>query len=364
MSIWRWAEYFSKTPVEFQITLGEGNTPLVHSRRIGPEAGLKHLYFKLESSNPTGSYKDRFGASAISDMLANRQTRCVGTSSGNAGAAMAAYCATARIACELAIIETAPPGKLKQMLAYGANVYLVRGMGVDPQVTDQVADCLRRCAARVDARLQISAFAYSPNGMAGVQTIAYELAEQAEAAGHPIDGVFIPAAGGGLTLAVARGFAQLHERGAIKVAPRIHCVQPDGNDTMVTPLREGSQEARPVQCTTQVSGLQVGCVIDGTEVIAICRVSGGTGHLVSDEAAWKLQARLATEEGIFCEPAGAVGLVGALDAADRGEIRSDEHVVCLVTGTGFKDPPSVDRMIAGRPCPTIDVGELAERISS
>ena len=89
--IWKWAHRLGAVPDErFRITLGEGGTPLVRSRRIGPQAGLTKLYFKLESSNPTGSYKDRFAVSAISHLLARGKTHCLATSSGNTGAALAA----------------------------------------------------------------------------------------------------------------------------------------------------------------------------------------------------------------------------------------------------------------------------------
>ncbi|MDP7019324.1 MAG: pyridoxal-phosphate dependent enzyme, partial [Pirellulaceae bacterium] len=93
MSIWRWADRFSDVAAENQVTLGEGDTPLVRSRAIGPSLGVDRLYFKLETGNPAGSFKDRFGAAAISHMLEHRQTQCVATSSGNTGAALAAYCA-------------------------------------------------------------------------------------------------------------------------------------------------------------------------------------------------------------------------------------------------------------------------------
>ena len=95
MSMWRWSQKFDALPESAQISLGEGNTPLVRSRKIGPEAGLKNLFFKLECCNPSGSYKDRFASSAISHMVANGQTRCIATSSGNTGASLAAYCAAA-----------------------------------------------------------------------------------------------------------------------------------------------------------------------------------------------------------------------------------------------------------------------------
>ena len=348
MSIWRFADRFSSTPALARVTLGEGNTPLVRSRRLGQSAGAERLYFKLESGNPTGSYKDRFAAAAVSDMLAKGQGRCIATSSGNTGSALAAYCAAAGIACEVAVVETAPAEKLKQMMAYGARIYKVRGFGTDPRITADTFARIRERGGRDRSALQISAYACSPIGMRGVQTISYELAEQAEGA---IDHVFVPAGGGGLTLAVARGFDGT--RGL-----RIECVQPEGNATIAGPLREGSERAREVACTTKISGLQVPSVLDGHDVIAACRASGGTGHLVRDDDVWNVQARLAREEGIFCEPAGAVSVAGALKAIRAGEVARDALVCCVVTGTGFKDVPSIDRMLAGSSCPTFSLDEM------
>jgi threonine synthase len=361
MTIWRWAEYFSDTPAENQITLGEGNTPLIRSRQIGPQAGLSQLYFKLESLNPSGSYKDRYAAAAISDMLARGQTRSVGTSSGNTGSAVAAYCARAQISCELGVLETTPVGKLKQMLSYGAQVYKIKGLGLDSATSERAMKELQLKAERPDSQLQISAFRFSPRGMVGVKTISYELAEQAGSLGMQVEHIFSPAGGGGLTLAVARGFADLAERGELSATPAVHCVQPAGNNTMAGPLRDGSFQGRSCKCTSEISGLQVGARVDGDAVIRICRESGGTGYLVEDPVVWELQQRLAREEGIFCEPAGAVALAGALDARRRGEVEKHAPLVCLVTGVGFKDSPSVDRMIEGMNCPTINVEQIQDQ---
>ncbi len=357
MSIWRWADYFCKTPSQYQITLGEGDTPLVRSRRIGPGVGLDNLYFKLETTNPTGSYKDRFAAVAIADMLAHGKTRSVGTSSGNTGSAVAAYCAASGLTCEIAIVETAPSGKLKQMLVYGAQIYRVKGMGITAEESELATEQLNTKANRPDTKLQISAFLFSPEGMAGVQTIAYELAEQIEA----VDSVFVPAGGGGLTLAIARGFVDLVQRGQIGTSPAIHCVQPVGNNTMAGSLREGRDEGQPVECTSEISGLQVGAVYDAPHVIRLCRASGGTGYLVEDHAVWTVQRRLAREEGIFCEPAGAVALTGVIDAVTSQEVAPKDHIVCVVTGVGFKDPLSVERMIVNQRCPLIDPSEILKQ---
>lgn len=331
-----------------RLTLGEGGTPLLRSRRIGPEAGLRQLYFKLETVNPTGSYKDRFAASAVSWMRRKGRHTCLATSSGNTGAALAAYCAAAGLRCHIAVVETAPAGKLQQMLAYGAEIHRVRGFGIDTEATQKTFSRLRDLGAQPGHALQISAYAFSPEGMSGVESLGLELAEQLPALAH----VFSPAGGGGLTLAVARGLRRAGHGAAV------HCVQPEGNDTIAGPLRRGQNQAQPVECRTQISGLQVPSVLDGDEVIAACRASGGTGHRVSDAQVWELQARLAREEGLFCEPAGAVALAGALNAFQAGEIEADAPLVCLVTGSGFKDPASVERLNATADCRLVSWEEL------
>jgi len=350
MSVWRFAEHFSPAvPPAARVTLGEGDTPCLRSRAIGPAHGLERLHFKLESANPSGSYKDRFAALAIGYMLARGEHTCLATSSGNTGAALAAYCAAAGIRCRIAVVETAPRAKLQQMMAHGAELERVRGFGTEAAATREVIESLERRAREPGFALQVSAFRWSPLGMQGVESLAHEFRDQLPGgAGH----VFCPAGGGGLTLAVARGF----EKGG--GGPAVHCVQPEGNDTIAGPLREGWSAARDVACRTAIGGLQVANVIDGDEVIAACRASGGTGHVVSDEAALEARTRLAREEGIFCEPAGAVALAGALAAAERGEFDPAAPVVCLVTGTGFKDPASLESMNAGVDCPLVEPGEL------
>lgn len=354
MSIWRWADWLDPVPEHARVTLGEGGTPLVRSRRIGPSAGLTDLYFKLEFANPTASYKDRFAVTAVAHMKAAGQTRCVATSSGNTGSALAAYCAAAGIECLIAIVEAAPEGKLQQMLAYGARLFRVRGFGTDPVVSADTFRVVEQLGGRPGSAMQISAYACSPLGMSGVKTLSYELAEQCERLDH----VFCPAGGGGMVVAVARGFDDLVGEGRLAKSPRIECVQPEGNDTIASPLRRGDAEARAVRCTTRISGLQVPNVLDGNLTMAACRATGGTGHAVSDEAIWEAQARLAREEGIFCEPAAAASVAGALRAAREGLIAPGAAVACFVTGSGFKDPPSVQRMLAGATCPVIELEEF------
>jgi threonine synthase len=355
MSVWRFAERIAPVPAAARIAIGEGGTPLVESVAIGPQAGIGRLLFKLESGNPSGSYKDRFAVVAVSALRAAGKRRCVSTSSGNTGSALAAACARAGLRLDVAIVETAPAGKVLQMLAHGARLRRVRGFGLDAEITRRTFARLAEIGRGPDCALEISGYRYSPVGMSGVETISHELAD---ANAGPIDHVFVEAGGGGLTLAVARGFGWLVEHGRLPRSPAIHCVQPEGNDTIAGPLRDGAIRAREVVCTTAISGLQVPSVIDGDAVIAACRASGGTGHAVTDEETWRVQQRLAREEGIFAEPAGAVGVAGALAAAARGDIGRHDTVVCIVTGTGFKDVAALERMTAADACPTVNWDEL------
>ena len=358
--LWRHAEWIDPVPPWSRMTLGEGNTPLVRSRRLGPSVGLKNLFFKIEFTNPTGSYKDRFACAAISDMVANGKTECIATSSGNTGAALAAYCALAGITCEIAIVEKAPEGKLRQMLAYGAKLYRVRGFGVDSNTSERVVACLKTLSMRPTAQMQISAFAYSPVGMSGVLGISHELAEQSPA---PIDHVFCMAGGGGFVVAIARGFDQLLQAGRLSKRPRIECVQPEGNDTISGPLKAGSLVGRNVECTTRISGLQVPQLIDGNEVISACRESGGTGHVVSDEFVFEVQSRLAREEGLFAEPAASTAVAGALQAAREGQLDPNANVVCIISGSAFKDPNSLEAMTRNTSCPIIELSDLEQRVA-
>ena len=358
MSIWKYADLIVPVEGKFRVSLGEGNTPLIRSQRIGPDAGFTNLWFKVESSNPAGSFKDRMGAAAISHMLASGQTRVIATSSGNTGSALSAYCAAAGIECHIAVVETAPENKLRQMMAYGANVFRIRGFGLDPDLSKETFTRLDEIAKRPDSAMQVSSYIYSPEGMTGVETISHELADQSSELGFTIDRVICQAGGGGLCVAVARGFASLIRAGRLEKSPAVDCVQPEGNNTMAGPLQDGKERAQEVVCTTRISGLQVPNINDGHLVVEECRATGGTGILVDDDFVWQTQRRLAREEGIFTEPAGAVALAGALQAARDGEIDLDAGLVCLVTGSGFKDDESVSRMLGAESSPLLEFSDL------
>ncbi|MBM4076816.1 MAG: pyridoxal-phosphate dependent enzyme, partial [Planctomycetes bacterium] len=121
--------------------------------------------------------------------------------------------------------------------------------------------------------------------------------------------------------------------------------------------------AQAVPCTSKISGLQVPTVIDGNQVIDLCRINGGTGHVVTDQLVWETQQRLALEEGVFAEPAASTALAGIVRAASEGQLNPDANIACLITGSAFKDPPSLDAMISRSSAPMIELADLERRVA-
>jgi|RhiMethySRZTD1v2_1073278.scaffolds.fasta_scaffold11598_9 threonine synthase len=353
--MWR---YLSSLPLKRPAsiaTLGEGNTALVPSLRLGSALGLKQLWFKLESQNPTGSFKDRFASLAVSLMREEGRTKILATSSGNTGSALAAYAARFGLDLELYVLENAPEEKLLQCLAFGARIFKVRNFGTSQQATDAVFRRLQDRARTQESTLLISAVCISPREMEGVKTIALEICQQLKSSpGH----VFIPVGGGGLFVECYRGFAEAFEKMTVPKMPRLHAVQPDGCATVVGPMALGSRRAEPVTCTSQISGLQVASVLDAQDVMDQIVQTGGSGQMVSDASVFCWQRRLIREEGIYTEPAGATAVAGLAAAVEKGLIQPEEQVVCLVTGNGFKDLKSIEGIVGNEPIPLIEGEEI------
>lgn len=335
------------------VTLGEGNTPLIQSLRIGPREGMDRLFFKLENTNPSGSYKDRFAAAEVEHVLASGAKGCLATSSGNTGSALAAYCARYGLPCVILVGDTTPAGKLAQMQAHGARVLRVRDFLSAPSVAQQAFATLPDMAKELGLSLVVSAYRYCPTGMAGVESLSRELVERLEEIHH----VFVPVGGGGLFTAVCRGLEK-----ASGAKPRVHCVQPAGCATVVGAFERGDDVISPVESTTRISGLSVPFDIDGRLALGYLRQSGGQAFAVSDQEVFEAQQMLLREEGVYAEPAGAAALAGLRRAQRLGSVKRNDTAVCLVTGHGFKDPESIQLAASKYPADSIEVNELKDKI--
>lgn len=312
-------------------SLGEGNTPLVKSNNLNQSG---NLFLKMEQLNPTGSFKDRFAAVETALMKQAGIKSFIATSSGNTGSALAAFSAKHGLRCLLFVNEIAPVNKLQQMLVYGAEVFRVKNFGVTNELSAPIFQRLQNLAEESKTRLVISAYKYSPDGMEGVKTIAYELVEQL---GEVPDNIFAPVGGGGLLSGIWRGFLDLKNQNLIDKVPKIIAVQPELNDTMVTPWAEKSERAREVNTTTSISGLAVQVDIDATLALQSVKESDGFGITVADEDIYRAQQKLSLSEGVYVEPAGATSVAGYLKAISNGTISEKEKSICILTGHGLKD---------------------------
>jgi threonine synthase len=338
------------------VNLGEGNTPLIQSVRIGRLLDrVDRLFFKLENTNPSGSYKDRFTAAEVERVLGSPTKGCLATSSGNTGSSLAAYCARHNLACLIVVNWDTPAGKLAQMQAHGAQVLRIRDFTTSPLLAQRTFDVLAEIATEVGMSLVVSAYRYCPVGMSGVEPIALEITRQCDSA---IDHVFVPVGGGGLYTAICRGFNK-----ETATAPRIHVVQPEGCPTVVTAFERGEARIRPVESTTRISGLSVPFDVDASLALYHLRQSGGHAFAVCDEEVFEAQQMLLGQEGICTEPAGATALAGFCKALREGIVRRSETVVCLVTGHGFKDPESLSLAASRHPAVTVEIPELRHTIS-
>ena len=166
--LWRYASHLPLRDLRFAVSLGEGNTPLLRSVHLEREVGVGELHFKLEGLNPTGSYKDRIAAVGMSRLRELGKRAWAATSSGNAGAAMAAYGVRAGIDGYLFTLEKAARAKIAQIMAYGPEIRAVERLGYDPQAEISTWANIRQVCQTNEWMMLVTAHAFSPHAMEGV----------------------------------------------------------------------------------------------------------------------------------------------------------------------------------------------------
>jgi threonine synthase len=324
--------YRSLMPVSKPLPfLGEGNTPLIPSRRIGPALGLQHLYFKHEGCNPTGAFKDR-GASLVAALALDIGAKGVVTaSSGNAGAAIAAYSAAVRLPCLLLLEPGAPPAKLRQALATGAKVLFVEGVfSHGPKAS---GDLILDLASALDFYPGFIWAPVNPYLLESMKTLSYEVATQLSTSP---EAVVSPVGGGDLLTGQWRGYRELERAGVITRLPRMVGVQSLSAPPLIEAFRKGLKRVETLPyANSRISGINV--PFGGEHALQAIRASEGTVVGVSDDDAFEMQRRLAIEEGIWVEPAAVVSVTALRSLVEEGRIKPHERVVCLLTGAGFKD---------------------------
>jgi threonine synthase len=290
------------------MSLREGDTPLV---------AFEDVHLKLESANPTGSFKDRGAVLLAAEAVAASAQLAVCDSSGNAGIAAATYFARARIPIEVYVPAAAPVAKVAAIAAAGAEVVRVDG----PR-----AAAARAAASRVEATgAYYASHVHQAVFLEGTARIAAELVAQL---GREPETVVLPVGNGSLLLGVAAGFERLRADGAIAGLPRLVAVQASACAPLASAFAAGLDVPSSVTAATTVAdGITIAEPPLGARILAAVRANGGTIVAVADGAILAAQARLAAA-GQFVEPTGAVALAGTPVDASR-----DGPIVVLVTGT-------------------------------
>ncbi len=337
-SLWRYAPLL---PVENESSLpplAVGWSPLYSSDLLAQRYGVKALYVKDDGRNPTGSLKDRASAVGVARArdLGQRAVACAST--GNAASSLAGFAAVTGLPAYIFVPESAPEGKVAQLLIYGATVVLVRG--------DYAAAFDLATAAMGRFGWYNRNCAINPFLVEGKKTCALEIAEQL---GWEVpDRIFIAVGDGCCLSGLYKGFRDLKELGFIERVPHLVGVQAEGAAPIARAFRAGSPRVAFGAAATLADSISVGSPRNWAKALRALRESGGDMETVTDGDILDAMRELARSTGVFAEPAGAAAFAGFRRAAREGRVKGDEGVAVVVTGNGLKDVQSA-RKAAGSP---------------
>jgi len=313
-------------PCEMVVSLGEGNTPLVFSPRLSARLGHGcEVFVKNEGVNPTGSFKDRGMTVAVSRAIDRGARALICASTGNTSASAAAYAARAGIPCAVVLpAGKIATGKLVQAIAHGAKIVPIDGN------FDDALRIVRELGAEKDFVVVNS---INPDRIAGQKTAAFEIVGEL---GDAPDFHFLPVGNAGNITAYWAGYQEFHQRGKSKNLPAMFGFQAAG----AAPIFHNRVVEDP---ETIASAIRIGNPASWKQARAALDESKGAIDIVTDEEISMAQSWLASNEGIFVEPASAASIAGLFKNGQK--LRDGSRVVCTVTGHGLKDPDSILRRI-------------------
>jgi len=331
-TLWRYAEVLPNDP---PVSLGEGMTPLVHTKRLCasisircPSGGLENLYVKDEGLNPTGSFKARGMTAAVSRAKQLGAKALAAPTAGNAGGALAAYAAAAGIPAVIVMPKDSPSANVLECQAFGAEVVKLDGL---------ISDCGKYVAEHKDSEgwYDVSTLK-EPYRIEGKKTMGYELWEQF--GGKLPDVIIYPTGGGVGLIGMCKAFDEMQEMGWIGTErPRMVAVQAKGCAPIVRAWEAHQDSAQFFQnATTIASGLRVPGPLGDLLMLSMLRRTNGTAIAVADNEMLRAGRELASLEGIFGAPEGAATVAAARLLAMAGWIQRSDSVVLFNTGTGYK----------------------------
>ncbi|MFQ5999662.1 MAG: threonine synthase [Candidatus Bathyarchaeia archaeon] len=307
------------------VTMGEGGTPLHRAERLAKKIGLRAVYLKDETRNPTNSFRDRCAALMVSNALDLKYDSVICASNGNMGASLAAYCTKSELVCHVIVPKMVDMGKLAQMLIYDA-VIEEHGEMVDE--SNKRAESLAKETGWYQATAE-----FNPLVIEAQKTIAYEVAEQ-----FGVPDCFVVSMGSGGTIySIWKGFKELQTLGNVDTLPRMIGVQAHG----CAPIVEAHQknESKPVAISkpsTHALGILVRNPLNGRWALKAIKESEGAAITVPDSEIFSAEQQIARLEGIFAEPSSSATIAALRKLRQQGVIKREDKVVCLITGSGLK----------------------------
>lgn len=332
-------DYFKKSPATVSkylpllpvkncanfISLGEGATPLIQSKQIGKELNIE-LYFKLESQNPTGSFKDR--GSAV-ELTVAKELGVKGisvASTGNMAASCACYAAAANIPCFVFVPEDTPTSKLSQAISYGGRIVQVKGN------YNHAATLAQEVAEKLGFYLA-GDYAYRVEGQ---KTAAFEIADQLFY--QVPDTILVPIGCGTNITGYGKGFKEYFTLGFTDRVPRMIGVQAEGASSVVNAFQKNSRSVETLKhLSTICSAIAVTNPLDGAKALDSIYSTNGEAVSVSDKETLEAQYLLSKEEGLFVEASSATTIAALIKLCKKGSF-ANRRVVCVLTGHGLKDP--------------------------
>lgn len=323
LNFWRYKQLLP--PVKQTVSLGEGGTPLLKAERLARSVGLKELYLKDETRNPTHSYRDRAAALLTSDALDGGYKALVCATNGNMGASLAAYSAKAGLICHVVVPKVVDVGKLAQMLVYDA---IIREFGAIVDDSIRKANALAKESGWYQATAELN-----PLVVEAQKTIAYEIYEQQ---GAP-EWVVVPMGSGGTIYSLWKGFKELNKLGLTDTLPKFVGVQPEGCAPIVGELNR-SKTVLQKGCSpaTRALAVLVGEPLQAELAAKAINESRGFAITVSDSEILAAELQIAKFEGVFAEPASSATVAALKKLVDQSRVSRDSGVTCLITGSGLK----------------------------
>jgi len=349
---WR---YFELLPIEDKsniVSIGAGMTPLTKAEKLGEKLGLKNLYIKNDSVNPTFSFKDRPAGVAVSKAKEFGLSAVGCASTGNLASATAAHAAKGGFACHVFAPSDIEMAKITQALSYGANYIAVDGTYDDAnRIAAQIGDSKGIGIVNINMRSYY---------VEGSKTLAFEVAEQLD--WQVPDQLIVPVGSGAMLNAICKGFEELQQVSLLNDVSNMHMIaaQPHGCAPIVDAFKKNSKEVIPVEYPDTVAkSLAIGDPGDGRYVLKRLKQYNGFAEECNNQEILDAIILLARTEGIFTEPAGGVSLAVLQKMIEQGKIDKNDKVVCYVTGNGLKATESIMSVLQKPRVMKADIAEIS-----